>query len=100
MSVGAAFALKRSPDAAKLAMGALLGPIGGEKGTQMGGGVYATKGMKGIAEGIAAGEDDMGAILTEEMKGLGVALTMNEIGDDGGEVGDADTAGMDAEDTA
>lgn len=76
MAVGAGMMLRGKPLAAATAIGAILGPIGGEQGTKMGGGLvlHGLGSMQALAEHIAENED-MALLLQDEMKGLGLILT-------------------------
>jgi hypothetical protein len=99
MADAAGMALRKNPAAAGAAMGALLGPIGGERGTAMGGGLMlhsksAPAAVKGLAEAIA-GDEDMAEILKADLQGFGLILdAQNGFGADTSDM--ADGADMDA----
>jgi hypothetical protein len=83
---------------AAAAMGAIIGSIGVEQGTRMGGGVLASSkaaGMHELAE-MAANDGDLAMLLKSDLQGYGLGLVVqdqpprgaHELGDEGGEMGD------------
>jgi len=94
LAVGAGMALKKRPAMATAAMAGILGSMGGELGTRMGGGLVAASkkaGMKELAA-MAADDGDLALLMKEELSGYGLGLIASEssMGDDGDLSGDED----------
>lgn len=107
-AIGTGLLLRKHPVAALTGMGALLGPIGGEQGTKLGGGMIAfskSVGAKKLAE-MAADDADMAILLKEELSEFGMDLNTKQIGEggdmdgDGDDMGAGDGADLDGEEDA